>query len=216
MSRLKSWRACLIEEYMEVNREALLELLMEAVTLKRIPRTGWGMRGVPHVESVAEHSFGVALLALTLADAVIAESEGEGERARLDVEKVLVMALLHDLAEVRLTDLPVSAVQLLPEGVKGRAEALAMDQLLAPLPTMTRWKALWREFEDRSSAEGRLVRDSDKLEMMVQCLRYEQAGCRGLEEFWQAIDRHCWHYGISAELYARLRQMRPGAEMIEA
>jgi hypothetical protein len=51
---------------------------------------------------------------------------------------------------------------------------------------------------------------------MVQCLRYEQAGCRGLEEFWHAIDRHSWHYGISAELYARLRQMRPGAERIEA
>ena len=90
-----------------------------------------------------------------------------------------------------------------------------MDQLLAPLSTMTRWKALWREFEDQSSAEGRLVRDADKLEMMVQCLRYEQAGCRGLEEFWNAIDRHSWHYGISAELYAELRQMRPGAERIE-
>jgi putative hydrolase of HD superfamily len=189
---------------------------MEAVNLKRVPRTGWGMRGVSHVESVAEHSFGVAFVALTLADAVIGESEGDGEHARLDVEKVLIMALLHDLAEVRLTDLPVSAVQLLPEGVKGRAEALAVDQLLAHLPTMAHWKALWREFEEHTSAEGRLVRDADKLEMMVQCLRYEQAGCRGLEEFWHAIDRHSWHYGIAAELYARLRQMRPGAEGIEA
>ena len=201
---------------MEVSREALLDLLMEAATLKRIPRTGWSMRGVPHVESVAEHSFGVAFVALALADAVIGESDGDGEHALLDVEKVLVMALLHDLAEVRLTDLPVSAVQLLPEGVKGRAEALAMDQLLAPLPKMTRWKALWREFEDHSSAEGRLVRDADKLEMMVQCLRYEQGGCGWLEEFWHAIDRHAWHYGVSAELYARLRQMRPGAESSEA
>jgi putative hydrolase of HD superfamily len=81
---------------------------------------------------------------------------------------------------------------------------------------MTHWKALWQEFEDHSSVEGRLVRDADKLEMMVQCLRYEQAGCKGLEEFWHAIDRHSWHYDISAELYARLRQMRPSAESIEA
>jgi putative hydrolase of HD superfamily len=70
--------------------------------------------------------------------------------------------------------------------------------------------ALWQEFEESSSPEGRLVRDADKLEMMVQCLRYEQAGCRGLDEFWQAMDRREWHYPLSEELYARLRAMRPG------
>ena len=199
-----------------MDNDRLLNLLLESATLKRLPRSGWLLRGVPHVESVAEHSFGVAIVALTLADALVGELEGDGEDVQLDVGKVLVMALLHDLAEVRLTDLPVSAVQLLPEGMKGRAEAVAMDQLLAPLPTMMHWKALWQEFEDRSSAEGRLVRDADKLEMMVQCLRYEQAGCRGLEEFWHAIDCHSWHYDISAELYSRLRQIRPGAERIEA
>ena len=52
------------------------------------------------------------------------------------------------------------------------------------------------------------MRDADKLEMMVQCLRYEQAGTRSLDEFWSAMDRHAWHYPISADLYARLRAMR--------
>jgi hypothetical protein len=45
--------------------------------------------------------------------------------------------------------------------------------------------------------------------MMVQCLRYEQAGSRGLHEFWQAMDRQPWHYPLSADIYARLRALRP-------
>ena len=52
------------------------------------------------------------------------------------------------------------------------------------------------------------MRDADKLEMMVQCLRYEQAGSRGLDEYWEALDQQAWHYAVSGELYARLREMR--------
>jgi putative hydrolase of HD superfamily len=190
-----------------MDHDGLLDLLLETMTLKRTPRTGWGMRGVPHVESVAEHSFGTAFVALALAEAVAADGQG----GPFDVEQVLTMALLHDLAEVRLTDLPVSAVRLIPPEVKGQAEAAAISDLLAPLPAAERLAALWQAFEDSSSPEGRLVRDADKLEMMVQCLRYEQTGCRGLDEFWQAVDGHRWHYDLSARLYHRLRAMRPEA-----
>jgi putative hydrolase of HD superfamily len=122
------------------------------------------------------------------------------------------MALLHDLAEARLTDLPASATRLIPEEVKSRAEAQALAGMLAPLPGAGELQVLWQEFEDRTSPEGRLVRDADKLEMMVQCLRYEQAGSRGLDEFWQAIDRLTWHYAVSAEIYAGLRSLRPGSQ----
>ena len=60
------------------------------------------------------------------------------------------MALLHDLAEVRLTDLPVSAARLVPgDGVKTRCRSAgACRQLLAPLPGSERLAALWLEFED--------------------------------------------------------------------
>jgi putative hydrolase of HD superfamily len=184
-----------------MNDERLVDLFLEAATLKRMPRTGWLLRGVPHVESVAEHSFGVAFVALALAGAL-------AEEHSLDLEKVLIMALLHDLAEVRLTDLPLPAVRLIPAEVKSRAEEKAIAALLAPLPNAGRLQALWHEFEDRDSPEGRLVRDADKVEMMVQCLRYEQAGSRGLDEFWQNMDRQEWYYGLCGELYARLRARR--------
>jgi len=188
-----------------VNGDALLGLFLEAATLKRMPRSGWLMRGVPHVESVADHSFGVAFMALVLAG-VLQDSDEFGED--LDLEKVLSMAILHDLTEVRLTDLPLSAARLLSGPVKSEAEASALAGLLEPLAGAGRLKAVWQEFEDRASPEGRLVRDADKLEMMVQCLRYEQAGSRGLDEYWATMDRWQWYYDLCAELYQNLRAMR--------
>ena len=189
-----------------MDNDRLLALLLESATLKQLPRSGWLLRGVPHVESVAEHSFGVAFTALALADALQSSGNLEG---KLDLEKVLAIALLHDLAEVRLTDLPLRAARLLPAQVKSEAEASAMTGLLAPLPSARRLAALWQSFEDSTSPEGRLVRDADKLEMMIQCLTYEQAGSRGLDEFWQASDKRQWHYTLSDSLYGRLKTMRP-------
>lgn len=188
----------------------MVDLLLEAATLKRLPRTGWLARGVSGAESVADHSFGVVFVALALADALVAEAERASHGPAIDLEKVLSMAVLHDLAEVRLTDLPTSAKRLLPEEVKHRAEAEAVKDLLGPLPRSAAWQGLWQEFEDEASPEAQLVHDADKLEMMVQCLSYEQAGHRGLDEFWAALDRRTWHYPLCAALYGRLRAMRPG------
>jgi putative hydrolase of HD superfamily len=185
--------------------DALLGLFLEAATLKRLPRSGWLMRGVPHVESVADHSFGVAFMALALANAL--QDSGELD-ADLDMAKVLSMAILHDLTEVRLMDLPLSAARLLSGPVKSQAEAEALSGLLEPLAGAGRLKSVWQEFEDETNPEGRLVRDADKLEMMVQCLRYEQAGSRGLDEFWATSDQRQWHFGLCADLYSKLRARR--------
>lgn len=192
-----------------MDQQRTIDLLSEIQTLKRLPRSGWLMRGVPHVESVADHSLGVGLVALVLADVLTDDGDLE---TPLDGEKVLTLALLHDLAEVRLTDLPLRASRLISEPVKRQAEEQVLAELLAPLPGAGRLAALWAEFEDHATPEGRLVRDADKLEMMIQCLRYEEAGSRGLDEFWQVMDRYPWHYALSAELYAGLRARRPGSE----
>src|SRR4051812_24153074 len=63
--------------------------------LKRTARTGWLDRGVPpiEVESVADHTFRVALMAWLSAP------------MSLDRDRVLKLALLHDLAEATTGDL---------------------------------------------------------------------------------------------------------------
>lgn len=185
----------------------LIAFGLELTTLKRVPRSGWLLRGVPHVESVAEHAYATATLALALCDVLNASGE---LAAPLDAGRVLTIALLHDLAEARLTDLPGPARRLIPEDVKSRAEATAMASILAPLPSAERLLAAWREFEDDSTPEGHLVRDADKLEMMVQCTRYERSGVRGLDEFWAAVDGYAWYYPLCAAVYARLKAGRSG------
>ena len=193
---------------MPKERPGLVTLLLETAMLKWIVRSGWRMRGVADPESVAEHSYGVAFVALAMADAMRDDAGGTA----VDLGRLLSIALLHDLTEARLTDLPASAVRLLGGEAKREAEETALQTLLEPLPSRELLEGLWFEFEDASSPEGRLVRDADKVEMMVQCLRYELAGSRGLEEFWLAMDRHPWHYSLSAQLYAQLRALRPGSE----
>ncbi|GAB4208508.1 MAG: HD domain-containing protein [Roseiflexaceae bacterium] len=161
----------------EQTAEALLELYHHALTLKLTPRAGWLQRGVAQPESVAEHSFGVALLALLAGDA-----------AGLDRGKILAIALLHDLAEATLGDLPASARRLFGAEAKHAAERRAMEELLAALPEPG-YQALWDEYARGSSPEARLVKGLDRIEMLVQALAYERAGSRALDEFWADAER---------------------------
>jgi putative hydrolase of HD superfamily len=48
--------------------DSMLDFLLCAGRLKRTPRTGWVMRNVDRPESVAEHQFRLALMAMSLAD----------------------------------------------------------------------------------------------------------------------------------------------------
>lgn len=178
-----------------------LDLLLIANRLKTTPRTGWAVRGVPRFESVADHSFGVALTALTLSEMVPVE---------LDREKVLTMALLHDLAESVTGDLSLGGSRLLPAGAKAQAESLAMAELLAGQEFGGRWQAVWREFEDLGGDEARVVRDADRVDLLTQALVYEHSlGTLNLEEFWQFAPVESFYFPESRALVKELARRRP-------
>ena len=67
--------------------------LLEMLELKQLPRTGWVRSGINNPESVAAHSWGMAILALKLTP------------KELDLSKVLSLCLIHDIPEVRVGDL---------------------------------------------------------------------------------------------------------------
>lgn len=183
----------------------LLELLKAVHDLKLLPRTGWLFAGVRQPESVAEHSYATCWLALLLAEEINTQWQQVGLDAPLNVNRVVLIALVHDLAESLVTDLPKRTTLLIGKTTKHAAEAAAMQILLQKLPNGEQYIAHWQEYVEAASPEGRLVRDVDKLEMVYQALRYEESGQRNLDDFWHD---HQWFYAASQALFDTLQALR--------
>ncbi|KYH37822.1 MAG: metal dependent phosphohydrolase [Candidatus Bathyarchaeota archaeon B23] len=178
-----------------MNLEGLLRLLRAAGRLKRTLRRGWVRAGVPHPESVAEHSYRAALLAMLLADL-------EG----VDCERALRMALLHDLPESEVGDLtPEEKRRLGEDHLRGEEEAMQLLLSGLPRPLAEEYLDLWREYRRRESPEAVIVHQADRLEMILQALEYEEGGVAAgrLDPFWG------WEgEGVASRLYDLLRGKR--------
>lgn len=153
--------------------ERVLALFQIIHPLDRIPRAGYVLRGVPEPESVAAHSHFVALLALLFVE----QFPGVYNRDRL-----LAMALVHDLAESRLMDIPMPYADAYLKDAKQKAEQAITEDLLRGLPGNL--AELHAEFDAASTPEARLLRGLDKAQMMIKvaCYEREHRGC--LDEFW--------------------------------
>lgn len=177
--------------------ESLLELLLELQILDRVPRSGYVLRGVDDPESVSEHSWHVVFLVWSLGAGI------EG----LDVMRAAEMALLHDLAELRVGDLPRTASRYFPEGAKKQAESAALEEILAPLPERAR--ELYAEYQAGETPEARLVKACDKLQLMIKVTVYESWGSRGLAEFWRNPENFPdGDFEPVRELFEQLRRRR--------
>jgi len=152
----------------------------ELCQLKQLYRQGWLRRGVSPLrcESIAEHSFGVAVLALWLARAY---------DPGLDECKVMRMALLHDFGEVYAGDLIPADAVIAEE--KHRREAQSVEQVFAKLPGGALYLATWQEFEQGDSPEARFVRQIDRLEMGLQAAVYARQGLIQPDEFYESARR---------------------------
>lgn len=193
--------------------EALPALFDQLNDLKQLPRTGWLLAGVSSPESIADHCLATTLMASLLADAVNADWPGQGLTQPLDRAQVVWIALMHDLAESVVTDLPTRTTEVLGRDAKHAAEARAMLQLFGQVAHGDAYIAGWRAYAESATPEARLVRDADKLELVHQALRYERRGHPTLNEFWQG---HTWHFPASAALFAALGRLRifPGDQGI--
>lgn len=181
----------------QIDIDATLTLLRHGNQLKRTPRTGWVMRGVPQAENVAAHSYGVAFTALVLA--------GLLEEA-FDNGRLLALAILHDLPEGITTDIPAPVWRSLPEGIKQTAEQNAFDAIFSHHPELNATlQPLWAELQANETPEAQLVHDADKLEMYLQAWQYQQQfGNRQLGEFWATPPT--FHFAALQPLYDRLKE----------
>ncbi|SES98585.1 HD domain-containing protein [Stigmatella erecta] len=177
----------------------LLEAYFEFNHLKQLYRQGWLRVGVPpeRCESVGEHSLGVALLCLFLAESWFPEA---------DAFKTVRIALLHDLGEARVGDItPHDGVSPAQKHV---LERKAVEQILGKLPRGAEYLALWDEYEQGSSFEARLVRQVDRLEMGLQACVYEHQGLGDLSQFFTSAQKVLETPQLQA-LFAELQALRP-------
>ena len=99
----------------------------------------------------------------------------------VDREKALVMAVLHDLAELRTGDItPQDGVS--PEE-KHRREAEAMRAILPDRPDLVE---VWEAYEAGETPEARFVHACDKLDMGLQARHVSEREGVDLEEFMEA------------------------------
>lgn len=153
--------------------ERIIKLFQDIHPLDQVPRAGYVLRGVPHPESVAAHSHFMSLLAL-----VMLEAHPEG----FDREKTLAMALVHDLSEARIMDIPMPYADAYMKQAKTEAEQAIIEDMLGGVSP--RLAALHQEFIDASTPEARLLRGLDKAQMMLKILCYEREHRGRLDEFW--------------------------------
>ncbi len=152
----------------------------EFAQLKQLYRQGWLKRGLPleRCESVAEHSLGVAVLAVWLSQSF---------KPELDVTKVLIMALFHDFGEIYTGDLIPSDEINADE--KHHREKQSIQQVLGKLPDGARYLAVWEEFEQGETLEARFIRQIDRLEMTLQASIYGLQGLIDPGEFYRTTEQ---------------------------
>lgn len=161
-------------------QSALIRAYFEFNHLKNLFRQGWLVAGIPRerCESVAEHSFGVAILGLLLCDQIYTD---------LDPLKVIRMALLHDFGEIYAGDFTPKD-DVTPEE-KRRLERESISRVLGSLPQGDVYLALWDDFETGDSREAQLVHQLDRLEMGLQALVYEHTTPNQLTGFYHSVDK---------------------------
>lgn len=176
---------------------SLLDVLLEIQMLDRIPRAGFVLRGVADPESVAEHTLHVVFLVWALGPKI------DG----IDVHRAVEIALIHDLAELRIGDLPRTSSHYFPEGAKKAAESAAMADVLAPLDERSRH--LYDEYLHAETPEARLVKACDKLQLMLKVAVYERWGTGALAEFWGNPENFPdGGFPVVREIFEELRERR--------
>lgn len=120
------------------------------------------------IESVAEHIYGVQMLAIAIYYQF---------NYRLDLNKVIYMLAIHELEEITLGDLAFYEVTNDEKTLEGKK---ATDDILKDLLGKEEISRLLDEYNERKTDEARFAYHCDKLECDIQIKLYDQEGCFNL------------------------------------
>ncbi len=143
----------------------ILDFFNTAASLKKISRQGWiDKLNMENPESVADHSFSMAIMGMIISDL-----------QNYDSEKILKMILLHDLAESITGDITPDKMD---KETKTKLEENAFKDIVKKIPESisVKYLEIWKEYQDNISDEARIVHQLDRLEMSLQALIYKKEG----------------------------------------
>lgn len=134
--------------------------------LKSVIRTGWKDWHVnaERIESVAEHIYGVQMLAIAI------QSEYQ---YNIDLNKVIMMLAVHELEEILIGDLTQFQISKAEKIIIGHK---AVEDVLGDLLYKDEIKNLILEFDERKSSEALFAHYCDKLECDLQSRIYDEKG----------------------------------------
>ncbi len=134
--------------------QAFLDAMHVAERLKDAVRHGYSSGG--RRESVAEHSWRIALMAFFLQD----------DFPEADMHKVMEMCLIHDLGECFTGDIPT----FLKTDADEKREEQLLDEWVRSLPSpySTRMHDLYAEMEALETQEAKIYKALDKMEAVLQ------------------------------------------------
>ncbi|KAI9169792.1 hypothetical protein LWI28_017804 [Acer negundo] len=150
-----------------------IDFLTLCHSLKTTKRKGWINHGIKGPESIADHMYRMALMALIV-----------GDVPGVNRERCIKIAIVHDIAEAIVGDITPS--DGVPKVEKSRMEQAALNEMCKVLGGGMRAdeiQELWAEYENNASIEANLVKDFDKVEMILQALEYEMEHGKVLDEF---------------------------------
>lgn len=153
-----------------------IDFLNIVTKLKSQKRAGWILRKVKDPESIADHMYRMSVMAFLAKDL-----------PGIDRDRCVKMAIVHDIAEALAGDITPS------DGIsreeKREREEGAMEEMQATLGggiAASEMRALWEEYEANKTEEAKLVKDLDKVEMILQASEYEEEQNIVLQDFFDS------------------------------
>lgn len=169
-----------------------IEFILEADALKRVQRQTV-LLDRSRRENSSEHSWHIALMVMIF-------SEYSRERD-IDLLRVMKMLLVHDLVEIDAGDTYCYDDEGRQD--QARREAAGADRIFGLLPEdqAIELRALWREFEERQTAESKFAHALDRVQPLLN--NYFTAGLT-----WQENQIN------SDQVHRRMRPAKDGAPIL--
>jgi len=176
----------------------MIDEYLKVLDLKDLERTGWQIYNVEEPETVAEHSWSVATLTMIHLP------------QNLDMEKALKTALIHDIGESVVGDIPYRADSKPQTEEKENKEKEAVENISEKLDKEI--STLYKDYSQRKSEEAQFVKDMDLIDMVLQALKYEKQGryqgnpetnYESLDEFFET-SRNRFNTEKGRELFKRI------------